>query len=338
MEPLGLIVSALAGLCAGIVGSFLKRRSSRLMRQQIEVTLPDGCQYEFDASRDKPMEMESAIRALVYSVGGESAIHHGRVRLLEDAVLPCVESLKSGLETAGIRLELKGFEKIGPIGADRGAMQQIVTGLLIQVAKYSTPGWPVHITASSGQGAVSIAFALHGTIGPQELNSMLPICSIREVGASHDATASDVSIQVAHGLALAHGGCIHICSNAGTQQSEFRLVLPEIPNSSEASTDYGLREGDRTTLYVSNLGRETGEKDLRRLFEAFGQVDSVTVIKDEYGGEPRGLGVVEMHRKADAEEAIFALNRMDVGRLKLRVSMAKPRPEGVRRDGKSRER
>ncbi|MCK4486638.1 MAG: RNA-binding protein, partial [Desulfobacterales bacterium] len=38
-------------------------------------------------------------------------------------------------------------------------------------------------------------------------------------------------------------------------------------------------------IYVGNLSRETTEKDLREVFEVFGQVASVKIITDKYTGE-----------------------------------------------------
>ena len=35
-------------------------------------------------------------------------------------------------------------------------------------------------------------------------------------------------------------------------------------------------------IYVGNLSLEVTEEDLRQAFEAFGQVESVTVIKDKF--------------------------------------------------------
>ncbi|MDH4300306.1 MAG: RNA-binding protein, partial [Dehalococcoidia bacterium] len=41
-------------------------------------------------------------------------------------------------------------------------------------------------------------------------------------------------------------------------------------------------------IYVGNLSREVTEDELRKAFEAFGQVTSVNIIKDRYSGESRG--------------------------------------------------
>ncbi len=80
-------------------------------------------------------------------------------------------------------------------------------------------------------------------------------------------------------------------------------------------------------IYVGNLSRETSEEDLREAFEAFGQVTSVTVIKDKFSGEPRGFGFAEIPTKAEAQSAITGLNGKELKGRILKVNEARPRPE-----------
>ena len=80
-------------------------------------------------------------------------------------------------------------------------------------------------------------------------------------------------------------------------------------------------------IYVGNLSRDVTEADLRQLFEQYGQVESVAVIKDKFSGESRGFGFVELASKAEAEAAITALNGKEFKRRTLTVNEAKPRTE-----------
>lgn len=83
-------------------------------------------------------------------------------------------------------------------------------------------------------------------------------------------------------------------------------------------------------IYVGNLSREVTEEDLRQAFEAFGQVASVTIIKDRFSGESRGFGFVEMPAKAEAQSAINSLNGKELKGRTLNVNEARPRSEGRR--------
>lgn len=82
-------------------------------------------------------------------------------------------------------------------------------------------------------------------------------------------------------------------------------------------------------IYVGNLAREVTEEDLRQAFAAFGQVASVTILKDRFSGESRGFGFVEMPAKAEAEAAITGLKGKELKGRTLNVNEARPRSEGT---------
>lgn len=81
-------------------------------------------------------------------------------------------------------------------------------------------------------------------------------------------------------------------------------------------------------IYVGNLSRDVTEEDLRKAFEAFGEVTSVTIIKDKFSGESRGFGFVDMPDKTKSQTAIADLNDKDLNGRAIRVNEARPRSEG----------
>ena len=86
-----------------------------------------------------------------------------------------------------------------------------------------------------------------------------------------------------------------------------------------------------TKLYVGNLPYETTESDLQTLFEAAGQVSTVTIVRDRATGQARGFAFVEMVDAEGARRAIAELDRHEVGGRSLSVNEAKPmapRPSG----------
>ena len=80
-------------------------------------------------------------------------------------------------------------------------------------------------------------------------------------------------------------------------------------------------------IFVGNLDFNTSEQDLRQVFEAYGQVDRVSIMTDRDTGRSRGFGFVEMANAEDGEKAIAALNGSQLGGRKLNVNEARPRPE-----------
>ena len=80
-------------------------------------------------------------------------------------------------------------------------------------------------------------------------------------------------------------------------------------------------------IYVGNLSNQTTEDDLRQAFEAFGQVESVNIIKDRFSGESRGFGFVEIPSKQEAQKAIEEMNGKDLMGRAVNVNEARPKTD-----------
>jgi len=80
-------------------------------------------------------------------------------------------------------------------------------------------------------------------------------------------------------------------------------------------------------IFVGNLSFNTGEDELRQLFEQYGQVDRISIMTDRDTGRSRGFGFVEMANAEDGEKAIAALNGTQVGGRTLNVNEARPKTE-----------
>jgi len=80
-------------------------------------------------------------------------------------------------------------------------------------------------------------------------------------------------------------------------------------------------------IFVGNLDFNTSEEELRRLFEAHGQVDRVAIMTDRDTGRSRGFGFVEMTSAEDGEKAIAAMNGSQIGGRTLNVNEARPKVE-----------
>jgi cold-inducible RNA-binding protein len=80
-------------------------------------------------------------------------------------------------------------------------------------------------------------------------------------------------------------------------------------------------------IYVGNMSYEVTEEDLRLALEQFGQVESVTIIKDKYSGRSKGFGFVKMASKTEGQAAIEGLNGKELKGKELKVNVARPRTE-----------
>ena len=72
-------------------------------------------------------------------------------------------------------------------------------------------------------------------------------------------------------------------------------------------------------IFVDNLPLEATEKDVREVFEAFGVVESVIIIKNKYTGQSRRFGFVEIAAGVKGQLAIKELNGMEMKGRTLKV-------------------
>jgi RNA recognition motif-containing protein len=89
-------------------------------------------------------------------------------------------------------------------------------------------------------------------------------------------------------------------------------------------------------IYVGNLSFEVTEEELKETFSAFGQVESVKIIKDNYSGRSKGFGFVEMSDRGQAQSAIEGLQGKELKGRAINVNEARPRTEGRRGGGNRR--
>jgi len=80
-------------------------------------------------------------------------------------------------------------------------------------------------------------------------------------------------------------------------------------------------------IYVGNLGYETTEQELREAFEAHGEVQEVSVVRDRETGRSRGFAFVEMPTADEANAAISGINSKEMGGRTLTVNEARARQE-----------
>lgn len=86
-------------------------------------------------------------------------------------------------------------------------------------------------------------------------------------------------------------------------------------------------------IFVGNLDFGSSEESVRQLFESFGAVDRVNLVRDRDTGQPRGFAFVEMADSAEAERAIAELNGTMVGGRAINVNEARPKPTGGGKPG-----
>ena len=86
-------------------------------------------------------------------------------------------------------------------------------------------------------------------------------------------------------------------------------------------------------IYVSNLGFNVKDEDLKEFFTPFGEVTSAKIISDKFTGQSRGFGFVEMSDDEAARKAIAELDQASVEGRSIKVMEARPKEDRPSRPG-----
>ncbi len=86
-----------------------------------------------------------------------------------------------------------------------------------------------------------------------------------------------------------------------------------------------MEKDDRIHIYVGNLPFQLSSKELRDIFEAYGNVAFAKIVRDRETKRSRGFGFVEMTEEAEAQKAIEKLHQSLLHERELVVNVARPR-------------
>ncbi|MBI1846107.1 MAG: RNA-binding protein [Candidatus Rokubacteria bacterium] len=78
-------------------------------------------------------------------------------------------------------------------------------------------------------------------------------------------------------------------------------------------------------LFVGGIAFSTSTDALRTFFAQSGEVVSANVITDQFSGQSRGFGFVEMATAEEANRAVADLNGRELDGRSLKVELAKPK-------------
>ncbi|KAI3460479.1 hypothetical protein Pfo_017142 [Paulownia fortunei] len=95
-----------------------------------------------------------------------------------------------------------------------------------------------------------------------------------------------------------------------------------------------MAEKDEYQCFVGNLSWATSDRGLKQAFEKFGHLVEAKVVVDKFSGRSRGFGFVSFDEERAMEEAIEAMNGMDLDGRSITVDRAQPNQgRGSDRDG-----
>ena len=86
-------------------------------------------------------------------------------------------------------------------------------------------------------------------------------------------------------------------------------------------------------IFVANIERKVTDEQLQELFQQYGEIASLKLIRDRDTGVSKGYAFVEMANDDEAQKAIDALNEFDLEGRALAVNEARPKTEYKKSSG-----
>ncbi|KAK2402045.1 glycine-rich RNA-binding protein GRP1A [Trifolium repens] len=94
-----------------------------------------------------------------------------------------------------------------------------------------------------------------------------------------------------------------------------------------------MSDEDEYRCFVGGLAWSTSDRKLKDTFEKFGKLTEAKVVVDKFSGRSRGFGFVTFDEKKAMEDAIDAMNGIDLDGRTITVDKAQPQQGSNRDDG-----
>jgi RNA recognition motif-containing protein len=88
-------------------------------------------------------------------------------------------------------------------------------------------------------------------------------------------------------------------------------------------------------IFVGSIPFKLKEKELKELFEKFGEVTSVKIVKSKVTRQNKGFAFVDMPNEEEIRKAIFELNGLEIMGRNLEVSISEKKDKSKPKVGLS---
>ncbi|KAL9329126.1 hypothetical protein ACSQ67_004129 [Phaseolus vulgaris] len=112
-----------------------------------------------------------------------------------------------------------------------------------------------------------------------------------------------------------------------------RFSFRVFPRNYSSKSSFKMSDSEEYRCFIGGLAWSTSDRKLKDTFEKFGKLVEAKVVVDKFSGRSRGFGFVTFDEKKAMEEAIDAMNGMDLDGRTITVDRAQPQQGSTRDDG-----
>ncbi len=245
---------------------------------------------------------------------------------LRSVVEAAIETARDKIESRQHQLLVSVPDEPVLLEADPLRLEQILTNLLNNAAKFTPPGGRISVRAWAGDGVATVSVSDNGMgIAREHLRLIFERFAQVPLGGSHVNSGLGIGLALARGLAILHGADLRVRSAGLGQGAEFSLVLPlpvVEPGGSPGRAD-AARRGRTRRVLVADDNQDIAETmaDVLRLeghevylaadgVEAYARYQAVApevVLLDIGMPGLRGDEVARLIRRTDSQVRLVAI-------------------------------
>jgi chemotaxis methyl-accepting protein methylase/signal transduction histidine kinase/chemotaxis response regulator CheB len=225
-------------------------------------------------------------------------------RKIELRPQPCdiAEVVRNALQATRPQLEARriefsqSFDEAEPlrVEGDPARLQQVVSNVLINAAKYTPVGGRVSLQVRADDEWVTLQVRDSGVgIPGDKLDSIFELFVQGEGTLHRSGTGMGIGLTLARSIIELHGGTIRARSDGLNQGSEFEIRLPRLHGRQPVPRPAPTRR-PAAEKFDCRVVLVEDSADNRRMLKQLLELQGCTVVTAENG--PRGLAAIEQHQ------------------------------------------
>ena len=173
-----------------------------------------------------------------------SRINQGKIQLKKEplhvgpVIARAVEAVSHLIEEKRHELNVSVATGQMRVKADPTRLEQIVTNLITNAAKYTDPGGSITVAAASERGSVVIKVKDNGIgLTPEMLGEVFELFAQAEKSLDRARGGLGIGLSVVKKLVEMHGGSVEAASGGLGQGSEFSVGMPALKEKARSTTE-----------------------------------------------------------------------------------------------------